>query len=284
MSAATRVYPAKHSLAGQVIEPLGYLKDGTAVWPMFGAAPDEDDPDDPTFTGGDDDEDDSDDEDDEDDTPSKKSKKSTKSKKDEDDDEDDDDEDEKPTRPERQAARYRTKLREQERLNADLTARLKAIEDKDKKPDEVVSRDLSEARDQVSKLTQKTREMTAQLAFFRSNTIEWVDPSDAFALAEREGLFEDVVDEDGNVDSRELRRGLRDLARRKKHLVKTQDDPKARGRKSSDDDEDDDEEEDDEPRSRRSASSMNSTRRGKRGSETTSRAKLAKDFPVLNRI
>jgi hypothetical protein len=148
----------------------------------------------------------------------------------------------------------------------------------------VVSQDLTEARSKVESLSEVNRIMTAQLAFFKTPAgIEWVDPSDAFALAEREGLFDDVIDEDGTVDTRELRRGLRDLAKRKKYLVKNADDDKARGRKSTDKDDEDDEEEDEEPRSRRSAASMNSSRKGSK-TKGPDRKELAKKFPVLNRL
>lgn len=257
-----------------------------------------DDPDDPRFTGGggqeddtDDDEDGDEDEDDDEESDRRKNKrrpakKSSKSKKNEDDDEDDeDDDDEENSRAHRasqQAKRYRLALRAKERELEELKA---ANANKDKKPDEIASQELTEARASVTKLTEKNRELTAQLAFFSVPTgIDWVDPADAFALAEREGLLEDVIDEDGTVDKRELRRGLRELARRKKHLVRsTEDDPKARGRKSKDDDEDEEDDDEDEPRSRRSASTMNGGRRGKRQAGP-SKSDLAKKFPVLNRL
>lgn len=269
LPAAGQVYPKWHSKAGQSIEPLGFLSSGQAVWPVLGGAEEQDDPDaDPE---DDEDEEDEDEEEEEDD----KKKKSSKSKKD--DDEEDDEEDEKQSRPERQAARYRTRLRAQEKENADLKTRLRALEDKDKKPDEVASRDLIEARSSIEKLTGANKQLTAQLAFFQANTVTWADPADAFALADREGLFDDVVDEDGNVDARELRRGLKDLAKRKPHLVKKDEAPKARGRKDADTD---DEDADDEPGP--SSKTMNGKRKGTKS--TTDRAALARKFPVLGRF
>lgn len=273
-----------HPKTGEILAPLYVRKNGSAVWPVLGAA--SDDPDDPEFTdeGTDDEDEDDQEEDDEDDEPKTKKKpvkKASKVKKDE--DEDEDDEDDRPTRPERQAARYRVKLRETEKALRDVQAQLKEIRDKDAKPDEVASRDLQDARSKVDTLTTQNRTLMAQLAFFTVNTIEWIDPADAFALAEREGLLDDVIDEDGTVDKRELRRGLRELAKRKKHLVKQDDSPKARGRKSTDQDDEEEEDDDEEPSSRRSASSMNGSRRGKRGA-APSREQLAKKFPVLNRL
>lgn len=275
LPAAALVYPRWHKRAGEEVEPLGTLPSGKVVWPVIGGAEEQDDPE--KAPGDEDDEDDEEDEDDED----NKKSSSKKSKKDEDDEEDDDDEDEddKDSRPHRQAARYRIRAREAEKANRELRDRLKALEDKDKKPDEIASRDLTEARAENEKLRASVSSMTAQLAFFRANTIQWVDPSDAFALADREGLFEDVVDEDGNVDARELRRGLRDLAKRKPHLVKkVEDDPKGRARKSKDEN---DEDEDDDEQSSGRTKPMNSRRRGTK--DTASRAALAKRFPVLGR-
>lgn len=258
----------RHPKTGVTIAPLGYTKAGKPIMPVLGAS--SDDPDDPSFTGADsdpvrrpradEDEDDQDDDDDEDEKPVKKSK--TK------DEDDQDDDDRQKSRPERQAARYRTRLREAEARERELAERLRAIEDSDKPADEILKRDLAETRERATALEDTNRVLTAQLAFFKSNTIDWVDPSDAFALAERAGLFDDVVDEDGNVDTRELQRGLKDLAKRKPHLVK-----KARGRDENNKDDDD---------QGSSAPTMNSSRRGKQ-KPTTDRAALAKRFPVLNR-
>ncbi len=267
-----------HPKTGQAIEPIGFLKNGTAVWPILGAS--SDDVDDPAFTGEDDDTDEDDDEEDEDPKgrgkrPAKKPK--SKSDDEDDDDSDDEDEDPKPTRPERQAARYRVRAKEALERAEKAEARLKALEDKEKPTDEVVSRDLTEARTQVENLTEVNLVMSAQLAFFKSNKVEWIDASDAFALAEREGLFDDLIDEDGTVDARELQRGLRDLAKRKPHLVKTKPVTKTSG-PADDDNEDED---DEEPRSRRSAPGMNGRRKGK--GQVPSRDDLAKKFPVLGR-
>lgn len=261
MSAAALVHPK----TGEDIEPLYIRADGSVVWPALGASPD--DPNDPKFTG-EDDEDDEEDDEDEDDKPKNKKKSSVK----EDDDEDDEDDESKVTpKSSRQAMRYRRELRVEQAKNRELNDRLKALEDKDKKPDEIVSRDLTEARNKVDKLTIQNREMVTELAFLKSNTVAWVDPSDALALAQREGLLDDVVDEDGTVDVKALRAGLKDLAKRKPHLVQ-----KPKAAPSDEDDEDDD---DDEPRSRRSAPRLNGRRKGDK--DETSRAVLAKKFPVL---
>lgn len=277
----------RHPKTGELLTPLGYLKNGTAVWPVMGAS--SDDPDDPEYTRGDDDDEDDEDETEDDDTEDEeeddksKSRKSSKKSKSDEDDDADDDEDSRVRKASQQAKRYRLELR---KVQAELTELKRAKEDEGKKPDEIVSRDLTEARSTITKLTDTNRELTAQIAFFRANVVDWVDPSDAFTLALNSGILDDAVDEDGNVDARELRRGLRELAKRKPHLVKKiEDDKKARGRRSTkDEDEDeDDEDEEEEPRStRRSASTQNGRRKG--SGSTTNRAALAKRFPVLNKF
>jgi hypothetical protein len=264
-----------HPKTGKSIVPLYVRADGTAVWPVLGAA--SDDPDDPAFQDGgadddedEDDEDDSDDDDSDEDDDKGKGKKKVVKKTTKNDEDDEDDEDDKPTRPERQAARYRVKLREAEKREKALADRLQALEDKDKKPEELTERETREAKAKADKLEARQARLTRENAFLKINVIEWIDADDALALAERENLFEDVVDEDGTVDQRALRVALKDLAKRKPHLVKK---PKL----SSDDDEDDKGQ-----GSNRSAGTMNGRRRGQNGTAKT-REELAKKFPVLGR-
>lgn len=260
-----------HPKTGAVLAPLGYTKRGTAIMPVLGAS--SDDEDDPTFTGGDsdpvrrprkteddDDQDDQDDQDDdadeEDDEDDKKSRKSTKDK----------DED---SRPHRQAARYRTQLRETQRELAEIKEQMRKAADEGKPADELLKRDLAETQERNTALTARVDSLAKENAFLRSNDVQWHDPADVLKLID----FDEIdVDEDGTVDARQLRRALRDLAKRKPHLVK-----KSTGR--TQDDEDDN---DDEPRSRSSASTMNGSRRGKQKTGTD-RASLAKRFPVLGR-
>lgn len=260
-----------HPKTGKAIVPLGVLPSGKVVWPVLGAS--SDDPDDPDFTGeggsGGEDDDEEDDEDEtEDDDKGKSSKGKGKSSKE--DDEDDDEDEPKLTRPERQAARYRVKLRESEKRVQALEARLKAIEDKDKPKDEIAAREAAESKAKADAAAKRSTELAIENAFLKANVIDWVDVDDVLYVAEREGLLDDVVDEDGTVDTKALRVALKDLAKRKPHLVK----PKAAPRDGDDDDE--------ESGSRRSGSTMNGRRRG--AGKTTSREELAKKFPVLGRL
>lgn len=258
----------RHPKTGRIIRPIGYLKNGQPVWPVFGAS--SDDPDDPAFVGGgdpggrddDDDDDEPDDESDDDESDGSKKdqdKSSSKAKK------NDDDEDDKPSRPERQAARYRTQLREAQKQLAELQAAIKKRDDADKPADELMKRDLSEAREMVKNTQTQLHSLRVENAFLRANDVQWNDPEDALKLID---LDEVEVDDDGTVDARQLRRALRDLARRKPHLVK-------KSTSGRHEDQDDDEEQ-----SSKSGSTMNGTRRGSRN-QVADRKALAKRFPVL---
>lgn len=265
-----------HPRTGEPIVPLGYTRDGRAIWPVLGAEGDDTDPDDPRFTGGgpdpaDDDDEDESEEDDEDDKP--KAKRDKGKRKADDDDEDEEDEDDpRLARASRQAANYRTKLRAAEAKNADLERRLRAIEDKDKPADEVKDREVSELRQTKATLAEANRDLRLRLAVLTTpvRDVEWADVEDVIRLVD---LSDVDVDEDGTVDRKALRIALRDLARRKPHLVVK----KARGRSSSDDDNED--EIDDDQRS--SAPPMNGKRKGE--GRKPDRAALAKRFTVLNR-
>lgn len=256
----------RHPKTGAILTPLYVRKNGSAVWPVMGAA--SDDPDDPDFTGEDDDTDEDEDDDDADDDKGKGKPKKKVVKKD-DEDEDDEEDDDPKYRAVRQAKRYRLALRAAEKERDDLSTRLKALEDKDKPTDEVVKRDLEEARSKADKLAEKMRTQNIELAFFKSNTVDWVDPADALRLIDLDDI---EVDDDGTVDPKALRAALKDLAKRKPHLVKP-----VKPTESEDDDDDEDDEEDERPR--RSARTTNTKRRGSRGSGN--RAALEKQFPVL---
>jgi hypothetical protein len=79
------------------------------------------------------------------------------------------------------------------------------------------------------------------------------------------------VDEHGNIDKRDLRLALKDLAKRKPHLVR-------KPATTSDDDTSTDDTTDADTKS--SGSRMNGQRKGRK--TNTDRAALAQRFPVLN--
>lgn len=280
-----------HPRTGEPLEPIGYIN-GRPLWPIMGAAPDPNDPDDPDFVGGgDDDDSDDDDESDEDDdtddedddTKGKKGKKPVKKAKHAKDDEDDEDDDDKPVYTQYEYDRVKTRMRKADQRasaaedkNRQLEAevrRLKAGKAKDDEKSKVDTDDTDdrERRERDAKHAEQLATARLENAFLRARVdIEWHDPEDALAVGQRLGLFEDVLDEDGTVDRRAMARALKELAKRKPHLVK----PKV----SDQDDEDD---EDEEPAARPVARKMNGRRKG--STTTANRQALENKFPALRK-
>jgi hypothetical protein len=130
--------------------------------------------------------------------------------------------------------RLKRQLQAADKGKAEMEKRLRAIEDG--KKDE-----LTKATERVQELekaqevsTKEIADLRLQNAFLTADTgITWHDPGDALALAERKGYLDEVVDEDGKVDSGKLTAKLKELAKAKPHLVKTGKDDADKGGKDS---------------------------------------------------
>lgn len=191
-----------HPHTGEPIVPVGFRKSGAPIWPIMGAAPDDDE-------GGDgtDDSEDTDEGDDEDEG---------------DEDEDDDEAKEEAERKRKANAESKRHRIENKRLKKQLDeqdSKLKEFEDKDK--DELTK--ASESAKELAAKNEKAEERIAGLvlenAFLSSNTISWHDPKAALKLAD---LSEVEVDEDGDVTG--LDEALKKLAKAKPYLVKSEKD------------------------------------------------------------
>lgn len=167
---------------------------------------------------------------------------------------DDEDEEEKPrtyTAAEMEALRKRMKAADKHRSKVE--AQLRELMDKDLKPDEKTSKELSELRERDAKNTAALNSLRLQNAFLASNRYNWHDPEDAMSLADLSNV---EIDEDGTVDRKALAAALKDLATRKPHLVKR-----------------------DTTSDQGSGDKMNSKRKGQ--GQKADRAELVKRFPVL---
>lgn len=139
---------------------------------------------------------------------------------DDDDDDGSDDDDDKVSKADLLKLQKRMKAADQRASKAE--AALKAIED-DKKDD------LTKATDRVTELEGKVTELTEQLqserlnnAFLAANKHTWHKPGAALKLAQSEGFLEDVVQDDGTVDSKALETALNKLAKEHEYLVKSE--------------------------------------------------------------
>jgi hypothetical protein len=253
----------------RAVRELGKTDSGTVVWSIFGGrvADTNNDTDDPKFTGGDggtgstDDDTDADADVDDD---------ASGDDKDDKDDKDKDDDRSDWYSPE-EYARLRTRMRNSDRNNEKLrleNARLKSAKDKgtktDDKTDDTSDADRKSPEDveKERKREERSRKLAMENAFLRASNVDWVDPEDAFRLVD---LSDVDVDEDGTVDTKALARALRDLAKRKPHLVKKP--------QSGSDDTDDDQ---------GPSPKLNGKRKG--SSPAPQRKELEKRFPALRQF
>lgn len=217
--------------------------------------------------GGDDDSDDDTEDDDAEDSTDDKSKKTKAGKHSKDDDEDDEGDD-KPRYTQAEYDRMRDRMRGADKAKATAERQLAEFKADGSKLDEATKREIAELKPRVDRLTTDNRDLRLKVAFLSTTVpgVEWVDVEDALRLVD---LSDVDIDEDGNVDKRDLKLALKNLAKRKPHLVR-----KPVKTKTGDEDDDDDD-------AGTSGSRMNGRRRGTR--TEADRAALAKRFPVLNR-
>jgi hypothetical protein len=256
LSAATGIFHPSliHPRTGQPLEAVGVGKNGQPMWPVLGAADDDDKDDD---ADKDDDKDEEDDDDSSDDA----------------DDADDDDTDDG-KKPKGLNARIKALEDEKERHYKKRKQAEKELEElrafKKEKDEEGLS-EADKAKKAAEETTARERRQAAELqelkrerAFLVANDIDWHDREDALRAIDWDEV---EVSEDGKVDRKSLKAELKRLAKAKPWLVKKAE--------SSDDDEDEDGKKD-----KPSAGSMNGKKKGKK---EPSREELAKKFPALLR-
>ena len=201
----------------RAVRELGKTDNGTVVWSIFGGrvADTNNDTEDPKFTGAGGTDGGSADDDADDDATDDDDDSSTGDDK---DDKDDDKEDRTDWYSPEEYGRLRTRMRNSDRNNEKLrleNQRLKAnaakTDDKttDDKTDDTSTKDTGPS--------QRERQLSLENAFYRANAVDWIAPEDVLKLVD---LTDVDVDDDGTVDTKALARALRDLAKRKPHLVK----------------------------------------------------------------
>lgn len=252
------------------LRAIGVDKHGP-IWPVIGGADDDGDgTDDDSASDDDDESDDSDDADSDDDSDSdddagrRKASKGKGNKGDSDGD--------KPVYTAEEYNRLKARMQAADRRATDTEKRLKSLEDKDKPEDKKTKEALEASLAENTALKEARKKDLIQLAFLRANDVEWHDPEDALTMAD---LSDVEIDDDGNVDRKALKAALRDLAKRKPHLVK-------KSKKDDDDDDDGNDDDDNGNDQRSSGSKMAGNRKGNKGKGPT-REDLAKRFPALRR-
>lgn len=98
--------------------------------------------------------------------------------------------------------------------------KLKEIDDAKKSDLERAQSELEESKSEAKTLREQLQSERLNNAFLSANKHTWHKPSAALKLAQSEGFLEDVVGEDGTVDSKALSAALDKLAREHSYLVK----------------------------------------------------------------
>lgn len=214
-----------HPLTGEPIVPVGVVG-GRPVWPIMGGAPDDDgdDGDKDGDTGGDDGGDDGGGSDDGGDSGGAGD---TVSKDDYD--------------------RLMKRMQESDRARTAAEKKVKDAEDA-KKDDLTKAQDaVTEAEEKVKVLENQVSSLRLENAFLVSNKHSWHDPEVALGLAQTKGYLADVVNDEGEVDKKGLKKALDRLATEHKYLIvpksKSDDEPNGpsgepAGRRSSNQDDD----------------------------------------------
>lgn len=172
----------------------------------------------------DDDGDDDDDSDDDDDTGGdgggkKKSGDSGSGDDDDDDDGDGSDDDDNDTVSKADLLRMEKRMKAADKRASDAEARLRKIDDADKSELQKAQDRVTEVETENTTLKDEVSGLRLQIAFLSANTVTWHKPSTALRLAQSEGYLEDVVDDDGNVDEKAMKKALDRFARENEYLV-----------------------------------------------------------------
>lgn len=130
----------------------------------------------------------------------------------------DDDDDEKVTKAD--LKRMEKRMKAADKRASDAEARLRKIDDSKKD-------DLTKANDRVAELEEdnsskdKTiNSLRLENAFLTSNKHTWHKPSAALRLAQAEGYLDDVISDDGTVDSKAMEKALDKVAKENDYLIK----------------------------------------------------------------
>lgn len=196
-----------HPVTGGPLRAIFQAKDGSYKWPILGGAPD-DDP-------GDDEDDD--DDDDDDDTSGGGDSGGSEGSGDKGKTSEDDD----PAKGLKSALEKERKRRRDARRERDeARSELDQLKNKDKPELETITRERDQLKARNEQLQETVVSGTRRLAFLSVSGLDWADPEDALAIAERRGLRDVEVDDDGEIDSSEVQRIAKELAEKKPHLLR----------------------------------------------------------------
>jgi hypothetical protein len=196
-----------HPVTGDPLRAIYQTKEGIYKWPVIGGAPEDD---------SDDDEDDDEEDDDTsgggDSGGSEGSGEKDKKGKGEGED---------PAAGLKSALeKERDRRRNARRERDEARARIAELEGKNTPELEQVTRERDTLKAENESLRETLHSNSRRLAFLSVPGLDWADPEDALAIAERFGLRDVEVEEDGEIDSSEVQRIAKELAEKKDHLLR----------------------------------------------------------------
>lgn len=119
--------------------------------------------------------------------------------------------------------KLRNQLSASDKNRAAAEKKLQEIEDAKKDELTKATERAETLEKQVAQQGKELSDLRLKNAFLMADPgITWHDPGDALALAERNGYLDGVVGEDGSVDAKKLAGKLKELAKAKPNLVKTE--------------------------------------------------------------
>ena len=193
----------KHPISGEEIAPLWFDQNGIAFYPPMGAAPDGDD----EGTEGQDGDGDGDGDSGNDGSEGQDGSGDGSDKK---------------VTPEALAA-LEARMKAADKRAAAAEARAKELEDKDKDEATKTAERAAALETENKTLKETVSDLTLKNAFLSSNDIAWHDAEVALSNAD----LSEVMQEDGTVDRKALKKALEDLSKAKPFLVKAKDDSDA---------------------------------------------------------
>lgn len=145
-----------------------------------------------------------------------------KESEDEESEEDDEEEAEKPDSKDsknlaEELEKTRNRMKAADKRAADAERKIREAEDKDKSELELATRRVTELETENGALVGKLKTLTQERYFLGSNTVTWHDPEIAMGKLD----WSNIVDEDGEVDQTKLGKAIKDLAKEKPFLVKS---------------------------------------------------------------
>lgn len=108
------------------------------------------------------------------------------------------------------------RMKAADRRAATAEQKVKEFEDKDKDEATKTAERIKALEEQTEKDKEALRDLTVQNAFLAANDIDWHDKDVALAHAN----LSEVLDAEGNVDKKALKKALEDLSKDKPFLVK----------------------------------------------------------------